>query len=260
MKDRRFERLAWPSVPAAASPIRYLRRCNPMTKTQPVAGHRRAAQAPPRRPARILARGPLDGSINIVDAVTVRGGRRRVISPGAGFARPDPFPFVINGFHADNGSEYINRQVAKLLHNLHIGVHQIWWRAKTPRWCYLGHTTSRATTRRWSTPSLRTRCRRSSTTIGPAIPDKTDEKGRVRKVPLSPPRILNSTDSRWPSAWPKPSHTAIIRPERRATASVDEGTALPDGPLAMAIPDRGHPGTSVLLEGVCVSASGRLRY
>ena len=30
------------------------------------------------------------------------------------------FPFVINGFHADNGSEYINRQVAKLLHNLHI--------------------------------------------------------------------------------------------------------------------------------------------
>ena len=30
------------------------------------------------------------------------------------------FPFVICGFHADNGSEYINHQVAKLLRKLHI--------------------------------------------------------------------------------------------------------------------------------------------
>jgi len=30
------------------------------------------------------------------------------------------FPFLINGFHADNGSEYINHQVAKLLNKLHI--------------------------------------------------------------------------------------------------------------------------------------------
>jgi len=29
----------------------------------------------------------------------------------------DIFPFVIKGFHSDNGSEYINRQVAKLLEN-----------------------------------------------------------------------------------------------------------------------------------------------
>ncbi len=28
------------------------------------------------------------------------------------------FPFVILGFHSDNGSEYINRQVAELLNNL----------------------------------------------------------------------------------------------------------------------------------------------
>ena len=32
----------------------------------------------------------------------------------------DSFPFVIHGFHADNGSEYINHQVAKLLSKLHI--------------------------------------------------------------------------------------------------------------------------------------------
>ena len=30
------------------------------------------------------------------------------------------FPFVIQGFHSDNGSEYINRQVAALLQKLHI--------------------------------------------------------------------------------------------------------------------------------------------
>ena len=31
------------------------------------------------------------------------------------------FPFAVNGFHADNGSEYVNRQVAELLHKLHVG-------------------------------------------------------------------------------------------------------------------------------------------
>ena len=32
------------------------------------------------------------------------------------------FPFTIQAFHADNGSEYVNRQVAALLNKLHIGV------------------------------------------------------------------------------------------------------------------------------------------
>ena len=30
----------------------------------------------------------------------------------------DLFPFVIKGFHADNGSEYVNRKVAALLEKL----------------------------------------------------------------------------------------------------------------------------------------------
>ena len=30
----------------------------------------------------------------------------------------ETFPFVILGFHADNGSEYINKQVATLLEKL----------------------------------------------------------------------------------------------------------------------------------------------
>ena len=32
----------------------------------------------------------------------------------------DAFPFVIRGFHSDNGSEYINRRVAALLEKLRI--------------------------------------------------------------------------------------------------------------------------------------------
>ena len=31
------------------------------------------------------------------------------------------FPFVIEAFHADNGSEFVNHQVARLLNKLHIG-------------------------------------------------------------------------------------------------------------------------------------------
>jgi len=32
----------------------------------------------------------------------------------------DTFPFLLKGFHADNGSEYINHRVAALLHKLHV--------------------------------------------------------------------------------------------------------------------------------------------
>jgi transposase InsO family protein len=32
----------------------------------------------------------------------------------------DQFPFVVRGFHSDNGSEYINRQVAEMLEKLRI--------------------------------------------------------------------------------------------------------------------------------------------
>ncbi len=32
----------------------------------------------------------------------------------------EAFPFVVLGFHADNGSEYINHQVAAMLRKLHI--------------------------------------------------------------------------------------------------------------------------------------------
>ena len=54
----------------------------------------------------------------------------------------DAYPFEIVGFHADNGSEYINHQVAALLNKLHIGRFtksrarqcndNAWWRARAP--------------------------------------------------------------------------------------------------------------------------------
>ena len=65
--------------------------------------------------------------INIVDEVTqfeyvgaVEGISERFLVPVLG-ALLSQFPFVVNGFHADNGSEYINHQVAALLNKLHIG-------------------------------------------------------------------------------------------------------------------------------------------
>ena len=139
-EDRRFERLAGLShghLYRLRQSDTYLRRCNPMTKTQPVAvaiGERRKPH-PGGRPGFLrvdsVHQGDLNGAkglyqINIVDAVTQYQFVAAVESISERFMVPTlrgliaAFPFVINGFHADNGSEYINRQVAKLLHNLHI--------------------------------------------------------------------------------------------------------------------------------------------
>jgi transposase InsO family protein len=75
--------------------------------------------------------GDLDGikgvyHINAVDEVTqfqcvfsVERISERFLIPVLG-ALLETFPFVIQGFHADNGSEYINRRVAELLNKLHI--------------------------------------------------------------------------------------------------------------------------------------------
>ena len=139
-EDRRFERLAGLShghLYRLRQSDTYLRRCNPITKTQPVAvaiGERRKPH-PGGQPGFLrvdsVHQGDLNGAkglyqINIVDAVTQYQFVAAVESISERFMVPTlcgliaAFPFVINGFHADNGSEYINRQVAKLLHNLHI--------------------------------------------------------------------------------------------------------------------------------------------
>jgi transposase InsO family protein len=58
----------------------------------------------------------------------------------------EAFPFVVLGFHADNGSEYINKEVARLLEKLRIELTRsrarhsndnalLWWCAGTATWC-----------------------------------------------------------------------------------------------------------------------------
>ncbi len=75
--------------------------------------------------------GDLDGEkglyeINLVDEVTqyefvaaVEGISERFLVPALQ-GSIEAFPFVVRGFHADNGSEYINHRVAALLRKLHV--------------------------------------------------------------------------------------------------------------------------------------------
>jgi transposase InsO family protein len=75
--------------------------------------------------------GDLDGIkgvylVNAVDEVTQYQGICAVARISEAFLLPvlvammEAFPFVIRGFHSDNGSEYINRQVASMLEKLRI--------------------------------------------------------------------------------------------------------------------------------------------
>ena len=75
--------------------------------------------------------GDLDGAkglyhVNAVDEVTQWQHVATVEAISERFLIPvlegiiGAFPFAIKGFHADNGSEYVNHQVAKLLNRLHV--------------------------------------------------------------------------------------------------------------------------------------------
>lgn len=139
--DARFERLATISVGhlynlrASAS---YRDRRRVQTRTRPAAaitiGVRRAP-APEGRPGFIridsVHQGDQDATkglyhINAVDCVT----QWEVVASVQTISEahllpviaqmPDQFPFAILGFHADNGSEYVNHRVAKLLDRLRI--------------------------------------------------------------------------------------------------------------------------------------------
>ena len=66
--------------------------------------------------------------VNMVDEVTqyehvgaVPGISERFMAPMLEALLLLLFPFDVPGFHADNGSEYINRRVAALLNKLHVG-------------------------------------------------------------------------------------------------------------------------------------------
>jgi transposase InsO family protein len=113
----------------------YLRQRQVWTKTRPVTipiGERRAP-APNNQPGYLrvdsVHQGDQDGvkgvyHINAVDCVTQYEGVATCERISEAFLIPvleallQSFPFVIKGFHSDNGSEYINAHVAKLLNKL----------------------------------------------------------------------------------------------------------------------------------------------
>ena len=136
--DARYQRLATISV-AHLYNLRqrpsYRHQRQVWTKTRPVTvpiGERRAP-APNNRPGYLrvdsVHQGDQDGRkgvyhINAVDCVTQYEGVATCEKISEAFLIPvldallQSFPFVILGFHTDNGSEYINRHVAKLLNTL----------------------------------------------------------------------------------------------------------------------------------------------
>ncbi len=141
--DARYERLAAISV-AHLYNLRqrtgYLRRRQVWTKTRPVTiaiGERRAP-APDNRPGYLrvdsVHQGDQDGvkglyHINAVDCVTQYEAVATCERISEAFLIPvleallQSFPFTILGFHSDNGSEYINHDVVKLLNKLLIEEH-----------------------------------------------------------------------------------------------------------------------------------------
>ena len=136
--EPRYERLAVISV-AHLYNLRkrsgYLRHRRVWTKTRPVSlaiGARRAP-APENRPGYLrvdsVHQGDQDGvkglyHINAVDCVTQYEAVATCERISEAYLIPvleellASFPFVILGFHVDNGSEYINRHVAELLNKL----------------------------------------------------------------------------------------------------------------------------------------------
>ena len=137
-RDVRYERLAGISV-AHLYNLRqresYQRRRQVWTKTRPVSiaiGERRAP-APNNQPGYLrldcVHQGDQDGvkgvyHVNAVDCVTQYEGVATCERISEAFLIPvleallHSFPFKILGFHTDNGSEFINRQVAGLLNKL----------------------------------------------------------------------------------------------------------------------------------------------
>ncbi len=139
--DERFERLAGLSnghLYNLSRSVTYRRRRTVVAKTQAThstIGHRRKPQ-PDGQPGYVrvdtVHQGDQDGAkgvyhINAVDEVTQFQFVGTVEAISERFLLPvlegliEAFPFVIQGIHADNGSEYINHRVAALLNKLRIG-------------------------------------------------------------------------------------------------------------------------------------------
>jgi transposase InsO family protein len=138
--DARYERLAQISVShlynlRAGQAYRQRRHTWTKTRPSPVAIAVRKAPAPNGLPGYIridtVHQGDLDGlkgvyHVNAVDIVTQWEVVAAVERISEAYLLPviqmllESFPFEIRGFHSDGGSEYINRDVARLLEKLRI--------------------------------------------------------------------------------------------------------------------------------------------
>ncbi len=139
-RDRRYARLATLSVShlytlRGSAGYRAQRTYWSKTRGSPVLIGVRRAPAPEGRPGFIridsVHQGDQDGlkgvyHINAVDCVTQWAFVACCERISEAYLRPvieallTGFPFVIRGFHADNGSEYVNHWVAELLEKLRI--------------------------------------------------------------------------------------------------------------------------------------------
>ena len=139
--DRRFERLSKLSNGhlynlRKSLTYRSVRQVFERTRPSAVAIGVRRRPEPRGRPGFLrvdtVHQGDQDGvkgvyHINVVDEITQYQHVGSVAAISEAFLIPvledliEAFPFDAKGFHADNGSEYINHQVAALLEKLHIG-------------------------------------------------------------------------------------------------------------------------------------------
>ena len=218
--DPRYERLAGLSVShlynlRAQAGYQAKRRHWTKTKGTSVPIGERRAPAPEGRPGFIridsVHQGDLDGlkglyHINAVDCVTQFELVASCERISEAYLLPvlesllEDFPFAILGFHADNGSEYINHTVAKLLDKLRVE-----FTKSRPR---------TATTTPWPRPRTRPSC--ASTSATPTSPS------------ASPPRST-------PSAASSSTRTSTST----APASSPEHHRH-QGQSAQALPLRGH--------------------
>jgi hypothetical protein len=138
--DARYERLATLSVSHLYNlrrSVGYQKQRTRFTETRPVKNTIgvRKAPAPDGRAGFVridtVHQGDLDGvkgvyHITCVDAVSQWQVQACVQGISEAFLLPvlplilEQFPFVVRGFHSDNGSEYINRKVAEMLEKLRI--------------------------------------------------------------------------------------------------------------------------------------------
>ena len=218
----------------------YLSKRGTFDKTRPTKvniGERRKP-APDGRPGYLrvdsVHQGDLDGVkgvylINAVDEVTQFQAVFAVEHISEAYLLPvlaammDAFPFVIRGFHSDNGSEYINHKVAKLLEKLRI--EQTKSRSRQTNDNALAESKNASTVRKYLGYShIPQHCASqvNAFTVEVLSPylnyhrpchfptEYTDAKGRRRQA-------ISSREQHWQSWMQSPPNAAIMMPPNAST-------------------------------------------